>query len=102
MSVEEIRPLWDEHLAARFPKECVGQEIEKIDLMLLDSETAGCISTFINRNGKLDLWRTAVLGLCYRDLFLITSKIEGGAKDYFWRLELLAERVLKSIAQSAV
>lgn len=101
MSVEEVRKVWDEHLATRFPKECIGEEIENIDLMLVDSFTTGCISTFIDRNGKLDLWRTAVLGRCYHDLAIVTNKIDGKAKDYFCRLEWLSEKVLKTVAQNA-
>ena len=96
-----IEQLWQEHYSAEFPTGCAGEEIEGIDLASLDGDTAGCISTFLMRRGELDLWRTAALGLCYRDLTIVIQQLDGEARDYFYRLETLSKLVLESVRDGA-
>lgn len=93
-----LEELWQEHKNIRFPSEHGGEEIEGIDLALLDGDIAGCVETFIKRR-KLDLQRTAVLGLCYRDCSVAVRGLDGSAKDYFLRLERLAMLVLQSVIE---
>lgn len=88
-----IEELWHEHEAARFPAECRLRSVDDIDLVMLDSNTAGCVSTFVSR-GTLDSWRLAVLGLCYRDLAVVVRNLLGESEVYFARLEELARLVL--------
>ena len=71
--------------------------MDGIDLSSLETFTAGCISSFLAHQGKLDNWRTSVLGLCYRDLSVVNRKIEGSALDFFMRLEILARSVLEAV-----
>ena len=78
-----------------------GKEIESIDLTLLDSDVAGCILTFLQNDGELDLWCTAILGLCYRDLAIALRKLDGEAQDYFQRLETLSKLVLEAVRDKA-
>ncbi len=96
-----LETLWDEHLHAEFPAGQRGQEIAGTDLVLLDSSAAGCIQTFIARNGQLDTWRTAVLGKCYRELATVIAELSGCARAYFARLERLAGLVLDAIIAQA-
>ena len=97
-SVEDI---WQQHLDAPFPSGCRCKEVAGIDLIMLDANAAGCISTFISRGRKLDLWRLAILGLCYHSLALVTADLEGEAHDYFARLEELAGLVLAAVRDDA-
>jgi hypothetical protein len=97
----KIEELWRDHVAASMPRGCVGQEIDGIDLMSLDSFTAGCVSTFLERGGKLDSRRLAVLGQCYRDLRYVIPGLEPRSRRYFERLETLAGEVLKAIASAS-
>ena len=78
-----------------------GLEINEIDLVLLDADTARCISTFLARDGELDLWRTAVLGICYHDLAVINAQIDQNALEYFLRLEEMAKLVLQKVARKS-
>jgi hypothetical protein len=94
---QKIPELWNIHLASKFPRGYGGETIEGIDLVLLDSDIAGCVSTFITNNGQLDLFRTAILGRCYRDSTIVTSHLAGEAKERFSRLETLSNLVLKDI-----
>jgi len=94
---QKIVELWDLHVTSKFPRGYGGETIEGIDLVLLDSDVAGCVTTFIKNDGLLDLWRTAILGLCYRDINVVTSHLSGEAKEYFSQLETLSNLVLKDI-----
>ncbi|CAG0928199.1 hypothetical protein TFLX_00795 [Thermoflexales bacterium] len=93
----QIQALWQEHSAAMFPKEYGGKEIDGVDLVLLDADTSGCIQTLVSNGGQLDIWRTAILGLCYRDLAVVTTSLHGEAREYFTRLETLAGVALRAI-----
>jgi len=94
-----IEELWQEHKGVRFPSGYGGEEIEGIDLALLDADIAGCVEYYIKRQ-KLDLERTAILGLCYRDCAVAVQGLNGVAKEYFLRLEKLAMLVLQAIIKT--
>jgi hypothetical protein len=47
--------------------------------------------------GNLDLFRTAMPGLSYRDASSVVPMLNQEAAAYFWRLEPLAELVLKAV-----
>ena len=91
-----IRDLWKEHRCAPFPKGFGGKDVSGIDFVMLDSDVAGCVDTFLGR-GNLNLYQTAILGLSYRNLSYVIPIINDEGKEYFWRLERLAELVLKSV-----
>lgn len=99
-ATENIGPLWAEHRSARFPAGVVGEIVAGVDVTSLDTFTAGCIDTFV-KTGKLDLWRTAILGLCHRDLAVAVLSQHGAEKEYFSRLELLARLVLEAVRDAA-
>ncbi len=92
-----IRTLWKEHRCAPFPKGFGGKDVSGIDFVMLDANVAGCVDTFLSR-GNLNLYQAAILGLSYRDLSYVIPIINDEGKEYFWRLERLAELVLKSVA----
>lgn len=97
-----LKALWAEFETVEFPRSLAGKEVAGIDLVLMDSSAAGCIQTFVEREGCLDTWRTAILGRCYRELAIATAELPGRARAYFARLERLAGLVLDAIiAQSA-
>lgn len=93
-----ITELWREHLATPFPKGLRGKDINGIDFVMLDSYIAGCVKTFIER-GNLNQYQLAMLGLSYRNVNFISPVLNEEAVAYFWRLERLAEMVLKAIAK---
>jgi hypothetical protein len=93
-----ITQLWQEHEAAEFPPGVRGAEIEGTDLVLLDADIVGCVTTFLTRGGRLDLRRTAVLGLCHRDVALAARALPEPARTYYRRLERLARLTLAALA----
>ena len=92
-----IEKLWKEHLSAPFPNDYRGKDVRGIDCVMLDADVAGCVDTFVSR-GKLNLFQTAVLGLCYRELTFVMPDLNEEGKAYYGRLERLAELVLKAVA----
>ena len=62
---------------------------------MLDADVAGCVDTFVSR-GKLNLYQTAVLGLCYRDLTFVMPDLNEEGKAYYGRLERLGRGGPKS------
>lgn len=91
-----IRNLWKQHKCAPFPKGFGGKDVSGIDFVMLDSDVAGCVDTFLDR-GNLNLYQTAILGLSYRNLSYVIPIINDEGKEYFLRLERLAELVLKAV-----
>lgn len=92
-----ISDLWKEHLAAPFPKGFRAKDVNGIDFIMLDADVAGCVDSFLSR-GNLNLYQIAILGLSYRNLSYVMPILNDEGKEYFWRLERLAELILKLVA----
>jgi hypothetical protein len=80
-----------------FPKGFRGKDVSGIDFVMLDADVAGCVDTFLSR-GDLNLFQTAMLGLSYRNLRYVMPILSEEGAAYFWRLERLAELILKAVA----
>ena len=94
-----IQELWQEHRASRFPKGFRGKDVNGVDFVMLDADIAGCVSRFLSR-GTLDARRAAILGLCYRNAGNVVPILNEEGAQYFWRLERMAELVLKELAKT--
>ncbi len=95
-AVSEIETIWNEWKAIPFPSDYVGENVEDICLVFLDTSAAGCIDTFVSRKGSLDVERISILRKCEKDLETVTSKLEGDAKFYFERLLQMTQKILKT------
>ncbi|MDT7605267.1 MAG: hypothetical protein QOF61_3264 [Acidobacteriota bacterium] len=93
-----IEELWQEHRAAPFPKGFRGKDVNSIDFVVLDSQIAGCVDTFVQR-GELNVYQVAMLGLAYRNITYVLPILNDEGAEHFWRLERLAELVLKQVAR---
>ena len=94
-----IEQLWREHESAAFPQGYRGKDVNGVDLVMLDADVAGCVDTFCS-GGNLNLYQTAMLGLCYRNLTYLIPMLSEEGRAYYSRLELLAKLVLKAVAIS--
>ncbi|QLH20696.1 hypothetical protein [Streptomyces sp. Rer75] len=63
-----VGELWEEQVAAQCPAALRGVELAGIDLVMLDADIAGCVSTWQNRGGSLDADRQRILRGCLSDL----------------------------------
>jgi hypothetical protein len=97
LAERSIADLWQEHLHTPFLKHFRGRDLNGIDLVMLDANIAGCVQTFVER-GKLNMFQTAMLGLSYRDATFVLPTLNEEGAAYFWRLERLAELVLREVA----
>lgn len=95
-----IEQLRREHESVRFPQASRGREVAGYDLVLLDADTAGCVSTFI-ASGELDTRRLAILRLCYQGLGRAIAELDGEERIYFGRLENLAALVLDAVCDGS-
>ena len=86
-----VARLWQEHLSAAFPGTLRGAELAGVDMVMLDADVAGCVSTWRNNRGTLDSERRRILHDCITDLDkvlpLLTSKED---LRYYQRLRQLA------------
>ena len=89
--------LWQQHLAATFPASCRGSDIDGIDLVMADADTAGCLQTYFTDH-KLAPTHIAILGRCYHDLGIVQRRLSGDAQTHFQRLEVLAGMALESLS----
>jgi hypothetical protein len=94
--LHEIDVLWREHLHATFPADCVGRDINGVDLVSLDTYTAGCISTYQSQRAVLGRKKLAVLQRCCDELESIEPQLAGDAREYFARLLQLARLALNT------
>jgi hypothetical protein len=94
--MDEIVKLYNEHLTTPFPDKR-GDEIFGIDLVLIDSDTAGLISTYIGSRGQLSGDNIRILNHCYSDLKTIVKELSGTDRQYFARLQNIAGLIIERL-----
>lgn len=88
--------LWREHRTCEFPARLRGAEVDGIDLVMLDTDTAGCVHAWIRDGGVLDPERGRILRTCIEDLDRVTARIsDPTGRHYYERLHRLAVLVAK-------
>lgn len=95
--VDEIQKRWDLWSKEPVPKGASDIEISGVDLLSIDTFSAGCISTFVRNRGELDQERVDILRNCVRDLDIVLGQLTGDTKVYFTALSELSHKVLESI-----
>lgn len=86
--------LWDEHLRAEFPTRLRGEEVAGVDMVMADSDVAGCVITFLEGRGVLDEWRRGILRRCIRDLDSVLPLLtDDEERRYYGRLREVASLV---------
>jgi hypothetical protein len=89
--IQSAALLWQKHRDAEFPASLQGVEVADIDMVLLDANTAGCASTWINYGGTLDPQRRRILRTCVEDLEQVIPQIsDPSGHRYHQRLHQLA------------
>lgn len=90
-----VRRLWREHARAEFPEGLTGEELAGVDLVMLDADIAGCVTTWLDSSGRLDDGRAALLRACLRDVSRVVPLLDMADElSYFSRLRELARMVL--------
>ncbi|MFI9163528.1 hypothetical protein [Kitasatospora aureofaciens] len=79
---DPLPQLWGEHMKAKFPAGLRGREVEGEDLVLLDADVAGCVSSSLS--SALDERRRGTLPRCIEVLEKVLLSIgdEDGTRYY--------------------
>ena len=94
-SLATVATLWKAHIDAPFPPRLRGQEIAGVDVVRLDADIAGCVSSWEGNRGKLDSERWAILTRCRSDLERVLPALsEPQERAYYRRLYDMALIVL--------
>ncbi|WP_245687181.1 hypothetical protein [Streptacidiphilus griseoplanus] len=88
---QAVARLWKEHVRTDFPARLRGEELAGVDLVLLDTYVAGCVSTWLSNRGSLDEERRQILRDCLADLDTVLPLLtETQEVRYYERLRELA------------
>ena len=94
-SRQDVAPRWERHLERSFPPRLRGEEIEGVDMVLLDADTAGCVETWLNSSSDLDTMRMGALRACLDDLDRVLPQLsDPGEANYYAGLRDVAASVL--------
>ena len=91
----DIKTLYADFLEIPFPDNLSGQEINGIDLVLLDSDTAGLIDKFIHHDNQLDINDFNILRQCCCELEIVEKELQGQPNEYFMSLLNIARQTNK-------
>lgn len=94
--MDDIVKLYNEHLTTSFPDRR-GDEVMGVDLVLIDSDTAGLISKYIGARGQLSGDDYKILRHCYTDLKTVINELSGEERQYFARLRNVAGLIIENI-----
>ncbi|MFI6317219.1 S1 RNA-binding domain-containing protein [Nonomuraea sp. NPDC050556] len=91
-SLATVTALWADHVHEPFPDDLRWINVPSGESVpALDSYIAGCIITYIARQGTLDPQRQQILTGCAEDLAALVPSLEGTAAAYVGRLIKMAD-----------
>jgi hypothetical protein len=94
MDILELRLLWVAHRKIPFPADARGAEVEGVDLVLLDSLAAGCISSIVEQVEQGDSAKLSLLAELAQKIRTVSAHLDGETGRYFARLEKVVEAAL--------
>ncbi|MGI5238718.1 hypothetical protein [Dactylosporangium sp. CA-139066] len=87
----DIAEMWRAYCHRRFPTRLRGAEVGGIDVVLLDADTAGCVSAWLANGGQLDAARLRILTSCVTNVAAaLTVFADGEERYYLEQLHILA------------
>jgi hypothetical protein len=87
--------MWQAHCDRWFPPLLRGAEVGDIDVVLLDADTAGCVSTWLGNGGRLPLETSRILATRVEDLDTVLGMFTDGEERYYLQqLRIMAAAVL--------
>lgn len=93
--LDAVTRLWDAHMRAAFPARLRGMDLVGIDMVMLDADTAGCVSSWLHNRGAFDSGRREVIASCIADLNrVLPALIDRQEIAYYTRLREMAMATL--------
>ncbi|WP_329136575.1 hypothetical protein OG552_25095 [Streptomyces sp. NBC_01476] len=94
---EAVARLYEEFMEFPFPPRLAGADRAGFDLVMLDSDTAGCVFVWIKNDGELEARDRNVLLRCIARLNRVVPALsEADNPDYWHRLREMAQLVADS------
>jgi hypothetical protein len=91
-----VAELWKTHCDAAFPSRLRSTDVAGVEMVVLDADVAGCISTWLTNGGGIDSRRREILMNRERLLARVVPKLSGPEVTYFQRLLDMTALVLDS------
>jgi hypothetical protein len=99
-SRDNLRELWEDHLATRFPAE-LYQSPGGVEMVSVDSAIAGCASSVVETGRLSDPSHAAALDGCLDDLRTVAPLLRSAeAMRYCERLVSLARAIRECVADA--
>lgn len=95
-----IEEKYQEFYNMPFPRGLAGEEILGIDLVLLDSDSAGLLDKYIGYKGKLSRSDFELLERLNLELKSVTKELKGIGRNYFSTLWNLTDQVVSELNQT--
>ncbi|MER7951903.1 hypothetical protein ABTY59_31370 [Streptomyces sp. NPDC096079] len=96
-AVEAVSRLYQGFMELPFPPKLAGADRAGFDLVMLDSDTAGCVFTWIKNDGELEARGRSILLRCITRLDRVIPVLgEADAPEYWHRLREMAQLVADS------
>jgi len=92
--LQSIFRIWVRLSRKLFPSNCSGVDIRGIDLVTLDSNVAGCVSTFLAQ-GHLEASSMDALYYCNDCLDTVALELQGYEGWYFRQLKALTSAIIE-------
>ncbi|MBW6433472.1 hypothetical protein KZ829_06910 [Actinoplanes hulinensis] len=92
--VAAVIELWKTHREAAFPSRLRGEDVVGVEMVMLDSDVAGCIMIWLNNDGDIDDRRWNILAACEQDLNRVIPELADYEASYYQRLLDMAVLVL--------
>ena len=96
MANSELNTLWAAHRRMPFPSAARGAEVRGVDLVLLDSLAAGCISWLVDPAQEGDPSKLTLFTELAQQIRDVSRQLDGESKKYFTHLSEVAEAVLRT------
>ncbi|MCW3819282.1 hypothetical protein ONA91_33055 [Micromonospora sp. DR5-3] len=81
-----VAELYEEHRQAAFPRRLVVTDVNGVEMVSLDSNVSGCVSTWLKNGGRIDDRRWGVLADCEQKLNRAIPALDGYEASYYQRL----------------
>jgi hypothetical protein len=94
--INAAKQLWRKHLEAPFPTRCYDEVVLGVDLVQIDAFVAGCAMSVIEEGRAMEPGHAEIMDQCRAGLATALRSLEGEEKEYFTRVDQLAEFVLSA------
>ncbi|MGW5666480.1 hypothetical protein [Micromonospora sp. NPDC003776] len=91
-----VAELWEAHAQTPFPGRLRSADVAGVSMVLLDSNVAGCVSTWLHQGGSIDDGRGHILAACEQELLHVIPELDDDEAAYYQRLLDMTVLVLEA------